>query len=103
DTVASFRYSGSNLTLNNFNNGEQIPRNLSRTITWSSENLTGNVRIEISRDGGTTYTTLIANTPNDGAETINVYGRTTRQARLRIVSIDNPHVSDSSVNNIVIR
>jgi hypothetical protein len=103
DTVASFRYSGSNLTLNNFNNGEQIPRNLSRTITWSSENLTGNVRIEISRDGGTTYTTLIANTPNDGAETINVYGRTTRQARLRIVSIDNPHVTDSSVNNIVIR
>lgn len=103
DTTAGFRYSGANLTLNNFNNGEQIPRHISRTITWSSENLAGNVRIEISRDGGATYTTLIADTPNDGAEIINIYGKATRQARLRIVSIDNPHISDSSVNNIVIR
>ena len=103
DTVASFRYSGSNLTLNNFNNGERIPRNISRAIMWSSENLTGNVRIEISRDGGATYTTLIANTPNDGAETINIFGRPTRQVRLRIVSVDNPHISDSSVTNIIIR
>jgi len=103
DTVGNFRYSGTSLTLNNFNSGERIPRNISRTIMWSSENLTGNVRIEISRDGGTTYTTLIANTPNDGTETINIFGRSTRQARLRIVSIDNPHISDTSVNNIVIR
>jgi hypothetical protein len=103
DPIANYRYSGSNLMLNNFNGGEVLPRNISRPLSWSSDNLTGNVRIELSRDESTNWTTLIANTPNDGSENVTVYGRATRRARLRVVSIDNPTVSDSSVRNISIR
>ncbi len=103
DTAANFRYSGASLTLNNLNKNERIPRHIGRVIQWSSENLQGNVRIELSRDGGATYTTLIENTLNDGAEIINVYGRSTRRARLRIVSVENPQISDSSVENITIQ
>ena len=103
DTIANYRYSGSNLLMNNFNGGEALPRNVARALTWSSDNLTGNVRIEISRDESTNWETLIANTPNDGTERVTVYGRATRRARLRVVSIDNPFVSDSSVRNISIR
>lgn len=103
DVTANYRYSGSSLTLNNFDGGEMIPRNISRTIRWSSDNLSGNVRIEISRDETTNWQTLIADTPNDGSETINLYGRPTKRARLRVVSIDNPAVSDSSIKNIMIR
>lgn len=103
DTIANYRYSGSNLMMSNFNGGEVLPRLVARNLTWSSDNLTGNVRIEISRDESTTWQTLIANTPNDGTENVVVSGRATRRARLRIVSIDSPIVSDSSVRNISIR
>ncbi len=103
DTIANYRYSGSNLLMNNFNGGEALPRNVARALTWSSDNVTGNVRIEISRDESTNWQTLIANTPNDGTESVTVYGRATKRARLRIVSIDSPTVSDSSIRNISIR
>jgi peptidyl-Asp metalloendopeptidase len=103
DSTAAYQYSGASLTLSGYNGGETIPRNLSRTVSWSSDNLSGNVKIEISRDASTSWQTLIASTANDGSEIINVYGRPTRQARIRISSLDNPAVSDSSVNNISIR
>jgi hypothetical protein len=103
DPIANYRYSGANLMMNNFNGGDVLPRGISRNLSWSSENITGSVRIEISRDESTTWQTLIANTPNDGAENITVWGKATRRARLRIVSIDNSNVSDSSVRNITIR
>jgi hypothetical protein len=101
--IAAYRYSGTSITLNNYNGGETIPRNLSKTLNWSSDNLTGNVKIEISRNESTNWETLVANTPNDGSQTINIYGKPTRRARLRIVSIDNPNISDSSVSNVIIR
>ena len=103
DAIANYRLSGTSLTMSNFNGGEAIPRLISRTINWSSENINGNVKIELSRNGGTNWETLIANTPNDGSENITISGRPTRQARLRIISLDNPIVSDSSVRNISIR
>lgn len=103
DTIAGYRYSGSSLTLNNYNGGETVRRLIGQRIVWSSDNVGGNVRIEISRDGASTWQTLIPSTPNDGAETINVSGRPTRQARLRVSSADNPAISDSSLNNIIIR
>ena len=78
-------------------------RLISRPVTWSSDNITGNVRIDISRDESTNWETVIASTPNDGSEPINVVGRATRRARVRVVSIDSPTVSDSSVANISIR
>lgn len=103
DTIANYRYSGANLMLTNFNGGDTLPRNIARNLTWTSDNVTGNVRIEISRDESTNWQTLIASTPNDGSESIVVWGKATKRARLRIVSIDNPTVSDSSVRNISIR
>ncbi len=103
DPISNYRYSGASLTMTNYNGGESLPRNISKTLNWTSDNLTGNVRIEISRNESTHWETLIANTPNDGSQTINIYGKPTRRARLRIVSIDNSTVSDSSVNNIFIR
>jgi hypothetical protein len=103
DTIASYRYSGSSITMSNFNGGDALPRNIWRNVTWSSDNITGNVRIDVSRDESTTWETVLASTPNDGTERISVGGRSTRRARLRVVSLDSPTVSDSSVTNISIR
>jgi len=104
DYIANYRYSGISLTLNSLNFGEVVPRNISRVINWSTDNLTGgNVKIELSRDESTNWETLIASTPNDGSQTINISGRPTRRARLRITSIENPAISDSSAKNFVVR
>lgn len=103
DIIANYRYSGSSIMLNDPLGLSALPRGISRTLNWTSNNITGNVRIEISRDGGVTWQTLAANTPNDGSEPVTVWGPATRRARLRIVSLDSPTVSDSSINNFPIR
>lgn len=103
DFIANYRYSGTSLTLSNFNSGVSVPRNIVRTVNWSANNLAGNVKIELSRDESTNWETLIASTPNDGSEVISIYGRATRRARLRITSLSNPTVSDSSIKNIYIK
>lgn len=103
DTIAGYRYSGASLMMLNFNSGITIPRMISQNFTWLSDNVTGNVRIDISRDESTSWETLVASTPNDGSEIISILAPVTRRARLRIVSLNNPTVSDSSTGNIIIR
>jgi len=103
DTMANYRYSGASITLTSFAGNDTLPRGLRRAVNWTSDNLPGNVRIELSRDAGVTWDTLVANTPNDGTENISVAGPPTRRARLRIVSIDNPTISDTNVGNLVLR
>jgi hypothetical protein len=103
DAIANYRYSGSSITLTDPVGVTALPRGIRRTLNWSSNNLGGNVRIELSRDEGTIWETIVASTPNDGAEAITVWGPATRRARVRVVSIDNPIVSDSSVRNFPIR
>ena len=103
DTIAAYRYSGSSIMMSSYNGGEALPRLVSRNLTWSSDNITGNVRIDVSRDESTNWQTLVASTPNDGTEPVTVGGRATRRARVRVVSLNSPAVSDSSVGNISIR
>jgi len=78
------------------NGGETWIVGTSHTIQWSWSNLAGNVKIELSRNGGSTYETLFASTANDGSESWTVSGSVTSQARIRITSIDLPSVNDAS-------
>lgn len=105
DAIAGYRYSGSSIQMTSFNGGggEAIPRSANRTLTWTSDNFVGPVRIEISRDESVSWQSLIDVTPNDGSETFRVKGPITRKIRLRIVSIDDPAVTDSSLVNLSIR
>ena len=67
-----------------------------KTITWSVANTTAapvscaTVNILLSTDGGVTFpTTLVANTPNDGSQSVTLPGLTTNQARIKIASSNN--------------
>ncbi|MBS7320673.1 MAG: T9SS type A sorting domain-containing protein [Myroides sp.] len=68
-----------------------------KTITWNvagttANNInTSNVNILVSTDNGTTYTTLVANTPNDGSETVSIPTNltSTYQARIKIEAVGN--------------
>ena len=103
DPIANYRYSGSSLTLVNYAAGGTLPRGIARTVTWKTNNLGGNVRIEISRNEGLDWTTLVASTPNDGNEPVTVWGQASRKAWLRVASIDSPTVSDTTTGSVNIR
>lgn len=66
-----------------------------QTVTWNvagttANNMnTANVNILISVDGGATFTTLVANTPNDGSQTITMPTTPTQNCRLLIEAVGN--------------
>lgn len=85
------------------NGGETWPIRSTQTIRWTSSGVSGNVRIELSRDGGASWKTLFKGTPNDGAQDWQVKGPATTQARIRVRSKKTPSISDMSDGNFTIR
>lgn len=85
------------------NGGEVWPIGATETIQWSSQFVGGNVRVELSRDGGATYPeVLFADTANDGSEAWTVTGPQTTTARMRVVSLADSAVADTSAANFSI-
>ncbi len=54
------------ITITGPNGGEKWVQGSQHTITWTSTGTSGNVMIEYSVNGGTSWTTLVASTPDDG-------------------------------------
>jgi hypothetical protein len=65
-------------------------------IRWNTNFVTGNVKVELSRNGGGTYETLFANTANDGSESWAVTGPPTSTAVMRVSSVGDPSILDVS-------
>lgn len=75
----------------------------SNTITWSSANLTGNVKIELNRSySGGAWETITSSTTNDGSYAWTVTSPATTAARIRVTSVSYPAVSDVSDANFTI-
>ena len=72
------------------------------SITWTSENITGYVDIDISRDGGLTWQNIIANTPDDGYQGWWATAAESDKCRIRIRSLSVPNVRDISDYNFSI-
>lgn len=78
------------------NGGEVWNIGSNQLITWSTTGVSGNVKIELSRNGGSTYEVLFASTANDGSEPWTVTSPPTTNALVRVSSVDVPSIMDVS-------
>ncbi len=70
------------------NGGESWTAGTSATITWSSSAFTGTLDLELSADGGATWTTLVASTPDDGTEFVTVPAVASTSVRVQVSAAD---------------
>ena len=88
----------SSITVSMPNGGEVWSVGSQQSITWSSAGVTGDVTIELNRDweGGRDWEVIAANTANDGSELWSVTGPGTTTCLVRIYSVSQPSLGDSS-------
>jgi subtilase family protein len=99
---ANFTIRGNSITVLSPNGGEVQVFNTNQSITWSSVNAPGNVKIEYSNNGGASWFPIYTSTENDGFALWTVQGPATSQARIRISSLADPACSDISDANFTI-
>jgi glucose/arabinose dehydrogenase len=81
------------LTLTAPNGGAQAV-GTTHPITWTSSNVTGNVKLEYSTDDGASWMPIHYNTENDGFALWTVQGPPVSRAFIRISSLDDPSCFD---------
>lgn len=66
----NFAIASPTITVSAPNSNVSWPQYSTQTITWTSSNLSSgsNVNIDLSLDGGANWSSIIANTPNDGSQ-----------------------------------
>jgi Zn-dependent metalloprotease len=102
-TDANFTIAARSLTVTAPNGSETWFTGEANSITWTSANLSENVKIELNRAyPGSTWETLIASTANTGSYSWTVAGTLTSAARVRISGITHTAVSDTSDANFAI-
>ncbi len=82
------------------NGGELLAAGDLVALTWTATQMTS-VKVELSRDAGSTWEVLAADTPNDGSLDWTVSGASSGLCRLRVGSLDGG-VQDASDANFVI-
>ncbi len=69
------------------NGGEFLAKGTSADLEWTATVVT-DVMVELSRDGGGSWETLFASTPNDGIESWTVAGASSTDCLLRVSTLD---------------
>jgi len=91
---------GAQITVTSPKGGETWRINHNQSVKWTSKGVTGNVKIDLSRDGGITWEAVLSGmpTPNDGNQTVNLPGPATTQARIRVCDPSGTFCGASAAN-----
>jgi|GEM_PF-1192944 len=87
------------ITVTSPNGGESWQAGTTHNITWTTQGTVANVKIELSTNGGTGYSTIIASTPNNGSYAWTVPNTPSANCLVRIsdaANASNIDVSDSA-------
>ncbi len=88
------------------NGGETLYLGTTYNLTWDSfgpaATIGSSVKIEISRDGGSAWSTIIASTANDGAHPWTATGPLSNQCRIRVTSTTDGSFTDISNGNFTL-
>lgn len=98
----TFEWVGATITVSSPNGGEKWSIGSSRTIRWSS-NTASDVKIEVSRNGGTSWSTVANNVINTGTYDWTVSSPASENAKIRITSLANSSIRDISNNSFSIK
>ncbi|MHB8080483.1 MAG: S8 family serine peptidase, partial [Candidatus Krumholzibacteriia bacterium] len=102
DDISVTAVTANTLTVTAPNGGETLAGGASTNITWTSTGTIANVKLDYSIDAGTTWTTIIASTPNDGTQAWTVPYSATTQARVRVSDAADATTYDTSNANFTI-
>uniref|UniRef100_A0A832G6C9 Uncharacterized protein n=1 Tax=Ignavibacterium album TaxID=591197 RepID=A0A832G6C9_9BACT len=98
DEVSSLDQNTQNITIISPNGNDVLEIGSLISINWNSFGFSGGVKIELSRDGGSTYELIADNQPNVSFYNWTVTGPSTFEALIRVSSIESPEVFDVSDN-----
>ncbi|MBN2456201.1 MAG: hypothetical protein JXB29_06675 [Sedimentisphaerales bacterium] len=84
------------ITVTTPNGGETWYVGKSYSIRWTSQGVTGNVSIKVSRDGGVTWSTITSSTADDGLYSWTVTSPTSTTCRIKVTSLTYPAATDTS-------
>ncbi len=96
DTVFTINNSPT-ITVTSPNGGETWNLGGQANLTWTSLSVT-NVKIELTRNNGTSWNTIVNSVPSSGIYTWTIDGPTSSQCKVRISSANNSSISDISDN-----
>ncbi|MCZ6702131.1 MAG: T9SS type A sorting domain-containing protein, partial [Ignavibacteria bacterium] len=97
-----FTIVGNHITVTTPNGGENWLDSDDQIISWS-DNLTGNVEIQLLK-GGLFQSSITTSTPSDGSYTWNIPGATSSGSnyKIKIISVDDGNIFDISDSNFTI-
>lgn len=96
DEVGSLNQSKKSITVISPNGNDVLEIGTLQSIRWNSYDVSGGLRIQLSRDGGNTYELLADNQPNVGYYNWTVTGPASFQAVIKVTSVDEPNIFDTS-------
>jgi hypothetical protein len=95
-SAATFGITVSTITLTSPNGGESWSAGSNQSVSWGTTGTLDNVKVEWSRDNGTTWNTVVASTPNTGSYAWTVPDSGSTMSLVRVSDADNGLPSDVS-------
>jgi len=93
---AAFTITPHSLTVTSPNGGESWEATSVQNITWTTQGTVGNVKIEYSVNGGTSYTDIVASASNNGSYSWTVPNTPSSNCLVRISEASRSNISDVS-------